>query len=118
MSQDTVAFVMAMANRFAALRPMLSEHRKDNFGEVLPHIFFGDMTRYLVSRWVSSGECELPNDVCAILRFLEEAYLLCGPDIRDLIGASFLENLPSSSEPGWRLREFLGPQLKASHIAW
>jgi hypothetical protein len=30
---------------------LLDEHVEDNFGEILPHVFFGDLTRFIVSTY-------------------------------------------------------------------
>ena len=93
---------------------MLDEHIQDNFGEVLPHVFFGDLTRYVVSLFlgvVQSGDGGTQQDLRGILDFLEEAYEGGDPEVQELISVSFLEHIPMADEAGWELRKMLGPSL-------
>jgi hypothetical protein len=39
MNEQTVAFVRSMVARLPNLSELFEEHVKDNFGEVLPHVF-------------------------------------------------------------------------------
>jgi hypothetical protein len=49
MSESTISFVQDLVRQFQELRNLLKEHQEDNFGELLPHVFLGDVTRYVVS---------------------------------------------------------------------
>jgi len=94
MSKQTVSFVSSMVARFPSLYRLLEDHIRDNAGEVLPHVFFGEVTRYVLSLLVAArGEPrrELIGDV---LSYLEEAYAAGDEELRELISVSFLENLP------------------------
>jgi hypothetical protein len=118
MSCVTIALVDCLVERFEALRPLLREHVADNFGEVLPHLFFGDLTRYVVTRQIdaekASGElaAELEREVAALLDELERVYVEGVDELEELIAVSFLENLPRDGEPGDAIRRQLGPHLK------
>ena len=117
MSQVTVSFVDQLANTFPGLRSIYDEHVAANFGEVLPHVFFGDLMPYLVDLFVQSrrretgGPAEL--QVRGILNALEEAYVAGPVEVQDLVAVSFLENLPRSGEVGSPIRDWLGPRLQA-----
>jgi hypothetical protein len=97
-----------MAACFPGLGPVLDEHTKDNLGEILPHLFFGDVTRYVVGLYLRS---EVSPELHDILGHLEEAFQRETPDVVELISVSFLENLPRDSEPGAEIRKLLGPSL-------
>jgi len=106
------------------LRPLLNEHLRDQQGEVLQHVFFGDLTRFILSRIDGSkAHSGIPEDVAGILGFLEKA--LSSPDekVKELIQVSFLENLEPSDGRYDVLKPFLGPKLRAelerlAHIMW
>jgi hypothetical protein len=114
MSNQTVSFVRSTVERFPSLYGPLEEHIRDNYGEVLPHVFFGDVTRYVVSLLLAARSgANLPprRELRDILSYLEEAYASGDEEIRGLISVSFLENLPRPGESGAKLREMVGPNL-------
>lgn len=101
-----VAFVGALVHRFPVLLPLLQEHL-DDYDGLLPHVFLGDVTRWVL------GHIESPADseVGAVLVFFEACFAQGGEHERELISVSFLENLPRRGEPGAALRDQLGPDL-------
>lgn len=115
----TIEFVEGIVERFPSLGEVFAEHVSDNFGEVLPHLFFGDLTRYVVSAHLGVGSGEHPEDIViehhltAMLKDLEVAYAGGDPEVQELIAVSFLENLPRPDEEGSGIRARLGPQLTA-----
>jgi hypothetical protein len=114
MSERTISFVRSIAARFPRLAPLLEEHIEDNSSEVLPHLFFGDLTRYVLSLLAAAtGENEFAPrlELRKILEFLEETYASNDQELQELISASFLENLPRPGEEGWQIREMVGPRL-------
>ena len=105
-----------LIDRLTELSPGLSEvlreHLADMDGELLPHLFFGDLTRYVVAlcgRAESSADAARELD--AILGFLEERMARGTEPEDNLISVSFLENLPYPWEAGAGLRYRLGPTL-------
>lgn len=108
---ETVAFVTSLAARFPGLRPLLDEHRRDNFGKVLPHIIFYDVTQYVLSRF-ADGSVAARGEVRDILDVLEEAFSTGHEYVRGLISVSFLENLPSPWEPQATIRDLVGPKMR------
>jgi hypothetical protein len=113
MNEQTV-FVRSMVARFPNLSELFEEHIKDNFGEVLPHVFFGDVTRYLLSLLLAENGRSLRSrrELRDVLGYLEEAYSGGNEKMRELISASFLENLPRSGDTGAQIREMIGPNLR------
>jgi hypothetical protein len=114
LSEQTTVFVKAIAARFPSLGSVLDEHIRDNSGEILPHVFFGDLTRHalwLLSALQVDGGITPVGELQDLLTFLEEAYSNGDKEIQELISVSFLENLPTPGEKGSELRSMLGPTL-------
>jgi hypothetical protein len=99
--------VRSLAERNPELRAMLAEHIAANSGELLPHLYMGEVTQWLVDAAASS--CD--DDVRESLAFLEQQFQN-DESVRELIAVSFLENLPSRGEPSARIRQVLGPVLR------
>ena len=114
MSDGPASFVRSIVARFPNLSARLEEHIKDNLGEILPHVFFGDVTRYVLSLLfaVSGGGLPPRRELREILDYLEEAYSGGDEERRELISVSFLENLPRPGEEGAQIREMVGPNLR------
>lgn len=55
MSEVTDRFVDRLVERVDWLTPLVQDRLADNFGEVLPHAFLGEVTRQLVARVCSTG---------------------------------------------------------------
>lgn len=114
MTEQAAAFVGSMVARFPGLSALLEEHIKDNHGEMLPHVFFGEVTRYILSLLLaaSGGGLSPRRELRDILTYLEEAYAAGDEELRELISVSFLENLPRPGEAGAEVREMVGPNLR------
>lgn len=105
--------VYLLGERFPDLAPIHKEHR-DAFGEILPHIFFGDLTRRMVSLLepAPGGDAvERRRKLAEVLAMLEKTYADGDEEIQDFISASFLEPLPRPGESGSEIRQMLGPRL-------
>jgi hypothetical protein len=117
MTQATERFVDDLVAAFPGLRPAFDEHLSDNFGEVLPHVFFGDLTRYVLARYRAarsepeSQRSQAQGEVRALLNELEDAYTSRGDEVQELIAVSFLENLPRPGDDGAEIGEWLGPAM-------
>jgi hypothetical protein len=96
---DLFRDLIAVAPELDAVR---REHLADN-GELLPHVLFADVTRWLVER----------GPVPEVLAVLEQHMSAGDADVQNVIAVSFLENL-FGDEPGERaIQAALGPRLKA-----
>lgn len=118
MSETTINFIEQLVGRYPGLKPIFDEHVSDNFGEVLPHLFFGDLTRYVVAKFTDTQkgapeDAKAESDLRRLLNDLENAYADGQEEIQELISVSFLENLPRPGEEASGVRTWLGPELSA-----
>ena len=116
MTGSAINLVDRLAGRFPALEPLLREHRADNFGDVLPHVFFGDLTRFVVGEYRLVRERDdldgpVGGEMRALLDELEHAFASGDDEVCELITVSFLENLPRRGEENEGVRDQLGPTL-------
>ncbi len=108
MSEATVALVNSLVASFPGLRGSLADHIEENYGEMLPHVFFGDVTRYIIDL---AGKPEASSELRKILDHLEEAFVCGSRDVIELVSVSFIENLPCEGKAAARVRQWLGPSL-------
>jgi hypothetical protein len=100
--------------RVPELQPLYNEHIEDN-GELLPHVFMGDVTRFVVSLHAKSlgkrfDSIESRRTLMKILDFFEEN-MRGADDVQELISVSFLENLDQSAENYASLKSYFGGSL-------
>ena len=108
MSASTVAMIGALVDAHRELTPVLAEHLKDMEGEILPHLVMADIVRWLAIR------VESEESFCkAVLDWLELEFSRGPEDVQGLISVSCVEMIPDPGQPGSRLRDLLGPNLKA-----
>jgi hypothetical protein len=115
MSAGSVAFVNRIGGLSPTLTTLLEDHMRDNFGEILPHLFMGDVARHviaLVRAPVSDDSLAVRRELKTVLETIEHGYATGTPDVQELIAASFLENLPTQGEPGSEIRGMVGPKLR------
>ncbi len=113
MTSPTEEFVYALAKRFTDLAPILKDHA-EFYGEVLPHIFFYDLTQWLLSLLESGAGTdarERRQRLQDVLDTLEKTFANGNDQVKELISVSFLENLPNAGEDGSEIRLMLGPAL-------
>lgn len=100
-STESVELVRRISNKSTALGEMLREHLDDNFGDMLPHVFFGDLVRYVESLYLSPtsdrGDWDTLNE---IIRELDVTFARGGVEVRELIAVSFVEDLLDSDLVG------------------
>ena len=102
----TRELIAALVDDVPELKQLFAEHVELN-GELLPHVFFGDLTRFVQTE-LGRGNADL---VRRVLGALEGAAHSTEPSVRDLIGASFLENLDLDAQ-GWReMVRLAGPAM-------
>jgi len=116
MSESSIAFVDRLLAAFPGLRDAYAEHLSDNFGEVLPHGFLWEVVRYATALYLMSSAAPDPRarqqagvELRAMLDYIENEYVHGNEEIRELIGVSFLESLPSPDEEAADIRSRLGP---------
>lgn len=107
---STVECINRLLERVPEIRDMYDEHIQDN-DEILPHVFLGDVTRFVVQQ-VRSGETGTLNHVARILDIFEQ-YMASGDDhVKELISVSFVENLAGHEDALAILKKLVGPNLE------
>ena len=81
MSTTTNAFCESLVQQIPETRPVLNEHL-DDYDELLPNVFLGDITRYVLS----DGRARQK-----IVEFLELHFRRLGSEVEELIAVSFVE---------------------------
>jgi hypothetical protein len=101
-ADDTTAHLLVtkLVGEALALRPFLDDHVAFN-NELLPHVFFGDVTRFVVSGFAEHPERRADTE--KILVVLEEAMGSPDEDVQNLVSVSFCEKLLGG----------MGPRLRA-----
>lgn len=108
-------FVHEVASLHPALADDLRVHLGDD-GELLPHVYFGDVVRFVEAS--THARAERPDDfdaVTALLERIEDCLQHAGPDVLDLLHASFLEPLSYEPDVFAVLKPLFGPRLR--HLA-
>ena len=96
------------------LRPLYDEHLHDN-DEALPHVFLGEVTRYvmqLVRELDQTHDLNFLDPLARVLSFLENAMISPDTRVQELVSVSFLENLDPADDRYTRLKALLGPNLR------
>jgi hypothetical protein len=110
---SSVRLVERLVARVPELRPSYDEHVADN-DFVLPHVYFGDVTRWVVADFEVTGERpDATGGWRDVVAFLEEEYDHSDDDAQAVIEQSFIENLPYPGEPGYGIERHLGARLTA-----
>ena len=92
--------VQDLVSAAPALDAVLAEHRAEFDGEVLPHLFMADVTRWLVGT----------GPAAPVLAVLERHLADGHEEVQNVIALSFLENLEATDAA---IRAALGPGLRA-----
>jgi len=104
-----VDFIDRLVRAVPALSALAEQNRAGEHGDVLPHMFLGDVARREVENHLS-GEAGARAEVTAVLATLESEFGT-DPGVDNAIAASFVESLPYPGEPGADLSGLLGPKL-------
>ena len=102
---SSTELVQRLVDRVPVLRPAYEEHLAD-YDLVLPHVFFGDVTRWAVASYIAGD-----NGWRTLVAFLEEEYADADYDAQAVIEQSFVENLPYPHEEGYGIEREFGPRL-------
>jgi hypothetical protein len=91
-----------LVRRFPDLETVLAEHVANN-DDILPHVFMGEVTRYVLSD---------PPSRKNLVSYLENSLLEGAADIQELIAVSFVENLQGRTELERALKDVTGEGLR------
>ena len=100
-------FFDVVLQRLPSFHPVYSQHLEDYDG-LLEHVLMADLARYVIAEF-RSGQIET---VSTALEILESAAVSFDERLRELVVASFLENLHQAQGDFARLRHLLGPVLQ------
>jgi hypothetical protein len=101
MNSTPNSLVKALAAEVPELHDLLEEHIHD-YDEILPHVFFGDLTAWVIRQDPSSSA-----SLDRVLAMLDEAFGSGSTAVEELVYVSFLEGL--RVDPA--LRKHFGPHL-------
>ncbi|WP_375499692.1 hypothetical protein [uncultured Jatrophihabitans sp.] len=87
-----------------ALTSVLAEHLDDNLSEMLPHLYFGDVSRWFIDQTTAHGPS---TEAARLLDLLETSYPTADEDVQNLIDVSFVEMV--QDEP--KVVALFGPNL-------
>lgn len=106
-------FTEKLVSEIPELVPLLEEHKLDN-DELLPHVLFGDLTRYVSSLHKDSveGNRRADETLKRVLSALEAGMASGIKEVEELIAVSFLENLDWDDPNFQHLKGIFGPNLK------
>ena len=106
---STKNLVTQLLDRVPDLKSTYDEHLRDNH-ELLPHMFLGDVTRFVV-REMRSQEARPSKPVRRIIEFFEQCMASGDEQVIELISVSFLENLLGEDDILANLKKLMGPNL-------
>lgn len=107
-------FIFALVDRVSSLKTLYEEHI-NFYEEILPHVFMGEVTKYLVASAALLDQGKNVDEALGafniILDHLEAGMAGDNKEVREMLAVSFLENLdPTSKQVGY-LEKRLGPTL-------
>ncbi len=94
-------------------KDIFDEYKRSYSGKHLPHVLFGDFTRFVISQFVQIHESAKAKDIfIRSIKFVESLLESGDKDLRNLVAASFLENLFESANLDYKvpMKEFFGPK--------
>lgn len=110
---DGIALVEQLARDVPGVAPMLAEHIAD-YDDVLPHVFFGELTPFLID--LKDGSDADRTVLVKALSLLEEAWRRGHQDdwadVINVIDVGFIENLQGRGELR-AMQAFFGPAMSS-----
>jgi len=106
----TIECINLLLTRVPELKPVYDEHMHD-YEELLPHVFLGDVTRYVVTQ-ARCGEISPGRPLDRILDVLNQCLAGGDEQVKELVAVSFVENLLEHEEVLTILKELIGPHLQ------
>lgn len=84
-----VLYTEKLIQSVPALQQIYREHLRDN-DVLLPHVLFGEITRFVVNK---ARKAEYDSSIARLLNEFENGLKEGPEEVRELISASFVENL-------------------------
>lgn len=118
---STHEYVKILVEKVPTLNEMYKEHILD-CGELLPHVFFGDLTRHVIDLFKDIKPEDLGNlkhskyrELIEILGYLESGIRSNNDEVEELIVVSFLENISYCDKTLLPLVNLLSDEMKIWH---
>jgi hypothetical protein len=109
---DSTAFISSLVNSVPELELLMADHVAA-FDELLPHVFMGDVSRFVLTKWHAKAHGS--DDAAAVLKAvftrLEIASSSNSDQVDELIGVSFVENLLPDANGLECLQTFVSPEM-------
>ena len=120
--REITLFVNNLVGDIPELKPIYDENVGE-YGELQEHLFMGDLTRYVIGihKIILSGDSNskyIEQILKRTLSILETGMQSKNSDVRDLIGASFIENLEHKDKDLSELKSYFGPALRKQLEYW
>ncbi len=113
--ESSRGFVKSFVERFPSLSLMLDKQLEEQEGALLPHVFFGDVTRHVIAL-IRDATPAAQSEAQQIIDFLEIYYGHADGDVQNIIEVSFIENLYQEGDATQLAFEMLGPRLTKSWL--
>lgn len=111
MTDSTHDFIHRLVDSHPWLQPVLDEHL-EAYGELLGHLLMSDLARIAVSLHLLGVERkDAREELRKLLMSLSWAFIHDDWEVGNMIGVSFLENLPGPTEKGAAIVDALPPIL-------
>lgn len=112
--KNTQMFIEEFVKAIPTLQILYDEHI-DYYEELIPHVFMGDLTRYVIKLFqCMKFDDQKKNELEEILKYLELGMSRKDEDIQELISISFLENLDVTDASLRLLEKKFGKNLKGA----
>lgn len=98
-----------LISKIPEFEQIVEEHVEDN-QKVLPHVLFGDFTRFFISTYKKSKQSIKDKEVLdSMLNVIEFLTTINDDQISELLNASFFENLHQAGEDYDEIKRVLKP---------
>lgn len=113
-------FISLLVREVPELVPLYENHLRDNLDELLPTVFMGEVTRFVVDAYYRSssatGDPQYWSGVSGrIMHMVERAAASADWELGNLVTVSFCESLLDLEEDDaaayWGIRNKMGPKL-------
>lgn len=100
-----IKYATVIKKLFAVVPEFLQYPGFDSGNQDLPHVVFGDLTRFIINEYCK-GRVQKNSPFQRALAFLEQAAQSSDKNVQNLVGCSFLENLHNAG------RDYAGIRAK------
>lgn len=100
-----------LLDRVPELQRPYEQHLEDNLGDLLPHVFMGEVTRWVAAR-MTTPSTDGRHAAAAVVDVLEAVMRDGVPGHVELVAVSFVENLDRRAAYFPQVHSTMGPLLR------